>query len=72
MAMLTKDMMKFLPEGTTQNSGHLNVFCYRGFLMTRRFFIYHSVNRPFDWKGHIDMTFRKCMKPMTDRMMRVV
>jgi hypothetical protein len=60
-----------LPAGTMFNPA-IRKYAYKGFKMERRFFIYHSPYHAFDWVEHIDITFRKCMKPMADRMMRVV
>ena len=44
-------------------------FHYKAFHASRVFFVMYP---RFDWGHHIDSTFRKCMKPMTNRMMRVV
>ena len=60
-----------LPKGTVFDFS-LSKYKWRGFTMERRFFIINSVYRVFDWRSHVDITFRTCMKPMTDRFMRVV
>jgi len=69
MAITTEKIMHLLPIGTYQQCCRFNTFQYRGFLMTRRFINLHP---QFDWKRHIEYTFEECMKPMTDRMMRVI
>lgn len=44
-------------------------FHYKAFKCNR---VFLAMYPRFSWRDHIDSTFRKCMKPMTDRMMRVV
>ena len=63
---------KCLPPGTMRYEPE-QVYYWKAFKMTRRFLMRIAYNdiRYFHWPTHIDRTFRKCMKPMTDRFMRV-
>jgi hypothetical protein len=72
MALPLQRFEENLPAGTYKDEGR-HLYYWRGFKMSRVFLITASYkcNRFFNWKYHVDMTFRKCMKPMTDRFMRV-
>jgi hypothetical protein len=70
MAISNRAIIEMLPKGTWMNMNSMNTFFYKEFRMDKIWLLLR--NRPFDWDAHITHTFVKCMKPMTDRMMRVV
>jgi len=58
-----------MPEGTEYWRGYECVFRWRAFKISHRFIACHP---NFNWSCHIRETFYDCMKPMYDRMQRVV